>query len=223
MSAVQGASEDRILYWPAAAAAGCALAGLIAYTGPFLKYLLFVLFPPFGVATLACDAAGIAKACPLAAALGATGPYLLYVFFIPLLFLFWGGVGVTVALIAVMNCVEQGLKHTWRRLLSTLVLLLAAMVAAANLDAFRRGGDYVYLSAMYPRYAAEISKLPGGKPRFKVWQWDSFAGPCDSGVAYDESDAILFGNRTTVDEHIGTVDVEYRLHAFGHFYFVTLC
>jgi hypothetical protein len=223
MSAVQGASDDRILYWPVATAAGCVLACLIAYPGPFLKYFLFVLFPPFGIASLACDVAGIAKACPLAFAFGIAGPYFLYLFFIPLLFLFWGGGGVTVAIIAAMTCVEWGLKHTWRRMLSTLILPLTAIVAAANLDAFRRGGDYVYLSALYPRYSAEISKLPADKPRFKVWQWEFFPGPCGSGIAYDESDAIVFGDRSTKDEHIGTVHVEYRSHAFGHFYFVTLC
>jgi hypothetical protein len=223
MSAVQGASEDRILYWPFATAAGCVLACLIAYSGPFFKYFLFVLFPPFGLATLACDAAGIAKACPLAFALGAAGPYYLYLFFIPLLFLFWGGGAVTVAVIAAMTCIERGFKHAWRRLLSTLILLLAAMVAAANLDVLRRGGDYIYLSAMYPRYTAEIAKLPADKSRFKVWQWESFPGPCGNGVAYDESDAIVSGNRSTNDEHLGPVDVEYRSHALGHFYFVRVC
>jgi hypothetical protein len=223
MSAVQDASEDRILYWPIGSAAGCVLACLIAYPGPFLKVLLFVVFVPFGLATLACDGAGIARACPLATAFGTVGPYFLYAFFIPLLFLFWGGAGVTVAIIAAMNCVERGLKHSWRRLISTLILPLTAMIAAANLDAFRRGGDYVYLSALYPRYTAEIAKLPADKPRFKVWQWESFPGPCGSGIAYDESDAIVSGNRSTNDEHLGIVDVGYRLHAFGHFYFVMLC
>jgi hypothetical protein len=222
VSAVQGASDDRILFWPIVAAVGCGLACLIAYSGPFLKYFLFVLFPPFGLATLACGAAGIAKACSLASALSA-GPYFLYLFFIPILILFWGGTGVTVAIIAAMNCVEHGLKHTWRRLLSTLILLLTAIVAAANLDAFRRSGDYIYLSAMYLRYTAEISKLPADKSRFKVWQWESFPGPCGNGVAYDESDAIVSGNRSTNDEYLGSVDVEYRSHALGHFYFVRVC
>jgi hypothetical protein len=227
---MQDASEDRILYWPIATAVGCVLACLIAYSGPVLKYFLFVFFPPFGVATLACDAAGIAKACPLAFAVGVTGPHFIYVFFIPLLFLFWGGGGVTVAIIAAMNSVEHGLEHTWRRLLSTLVLLLVAMVAAANLDAFRRGGDYVYLSVMYPRYSAEISNLPADKPRFKVWSWSDTA-PCGTGVAYDESGETGRGSGICarpfegyhMPSQVSGVPVSRDLRAFRHFYFVTIC
>jgi hypothetical protein len=230
MTAVQGATDDRILYWPVATAAGCALTCLIAYPGPFLKSLLYIVFVPFGLATFACDGAGIAKACPLATAFGIAGPYFLYAFFIPLLFLFWGGAGVTVAMIAAMNCVEHGLKHTWRRLLSTLILLLTAIVAAANLDAFRRGGDYVYLSVMYPRYTAEISRLPADKPRFKVWSWADTA-PCGIGVAYDESDAT--GLRSGIcagpfegyhmSSEVSGTPVSRDSGMFRHFYFVTIC
>jgi hypothetical protein len=99
-----------------------------------------------------------------------------------------------------------------------MVGLAAGLRVAWNLSA--AAGDYVHLFAMYPRYMAEISDLP--EPRFKAWQWH-FAGPCGSGIAYDESDAIASRHRSTSDGLVGTVDVHDNSRAFGHFYFATFC
>jgi|HubBroStandDraft_2_1064218.scaffolds.fasta_scaffold07047_2 hypothetical protein len=107
-----------------------------------------------------------------------------------------------------------------------MVLPLVSLVALYNVEFFWRAGhtagDYVYLLARYPGYMAEVAKLPADEPRFKVWQ-RYFYGPCGTGIAYDESGALVFHTRWITDERIGTVEVEYVSRAFGHFYFVLTC
>jgi hypothetical protein len=132
----------------------------------------------------------------------------------------WVGVAFFDLLAVVMAAYERA----WRRLLSSAVVFLVALATAANFGvAWNLGaaaGDYVHLFALYPRYMAEISDLP--EPRFKAWQWH-FAGPCGSGIVYDESDAIASQHRSTSDGLVATVDVYGNSRAFGHFYFASFC
>jgi hypothetical protein len=155
-----------------------------------------------------------------------SGPSLvIFVFFVCsavllLTLVIWAGVAffdLTAILIAVY-------ERAWRRVLSSAIVLAVILATGVNLGlALYYGdtaGDYVHLFALYPRYMADVSGLPA--PRFKAWQWD-FSGPCGSGIAYDESDAIASGHRSTSDGLVGTVDVHGRSRAFGHFYFSGFC
>jgi hypothetical protein len=135
-------------------------------------------------------------------------------------FVAWAGLTYLDALALAVSAYQR----EWRRFPSKLILLLVMVVTGVNLgwawQSAAASGDYVHLFALYPRYMAEISDLP--EPRFKAWQWH-FAGPCGSGIAYDESDAIASRHRSTSDGLVGTVDVHGNSRAFGHFYFATFC
>jgi hypothetical protein len=155
-----------------------------------------------------------------------SGPtFVLFVFFVCgavllLVFVLWAGV----AFFDLMAVVIAVYERAWRRVLSSAIVLLVILATGVNLPlAWHYGdtaGDYVHLFALYPRYMAEVSGLP--EPRFKAWQWD-FSGPCGSGIAYDESDAIASSHRSTSDGLVGTVDVHGQSRAFGHFYFAGFC
>jgi hypothetical protein len=230
-SGVQGADNDRVLYWPLAIAIGCPVICILAWSDTFLVQLIcgpftpFVTFVSLIIDAAACKSGGVV--CSLA---WITGPFilagLLSLIIGPLAFGVWLGAGVVVPLIAVMEGVERGFKHSWRRLLSIVILPLVSLVALYNVEFFWRAGhtagDYVYLLARYPGYMAEVAQLPADEPRFKVWQ-RYFYGPCGTGIAYDESGALVFHTRWVTDERIGTVEVEYVSRAFGHFYFVLTC
>lgn len=190
---MQGAREDRILYWP----------GVLTIAGPLL--FVFVCF----IASLFTWAGLFA---------------LLFVPLQALVLALWGAAG----LFACMLSLEWVYARAWRRLLSTLVLVLTVAAAALNLKfvwhAGQAAGDYGHLLLMYPKYRTDIADLPAGEPRFLVWEWGGFAS-YGFGVAYDESDEIASDHpskawQERADRH-GVLGYGYP-RAIGHFYFVDL-
>lgn len=164
----------------------------------------------------------MALVCPLALVLAWADLFVGSLLLVPVVLLFWALASMVAALFAMKVCAESGLRRGWRQALSLSVLPVTAVTAALYFvsDAGQMTGAYVHLFVLYPRYAVEISDLSA--PRFKAWQWD-FPGPCGSGIAYDESDAVASRHRSTSDGFVGTTDVYGKSRAFGHFYFATFC
>jgi hypothetical protein len=164
----------------------------------------------------------IAIACPLAFVLAWANLFMGSLLFVPVVLLIWAGMAVCAAITCV-TCLQQ---RTWRRFISTLILPLTVLFATVNLGfVWRAGhilGDYVHLSALYPRYMAEVSELTGDAPRFLVWVWIGTA-PCSTGVAYDDSDGLEPDGLAKVWGGRGGLSVHSEFRAFGHFYFVDIC
>jgi hypothetical protein len=161
-----------------------------------------------------------AVACALAVVLAWANLFFGSLLLVPIVLLFWAGMGVRAAIMSV----AWWRARAWRRFYSAVILpvtALAMVLCFAPLwSVGRMAGNYVHLIALYPRYKAEISELTGDAPRFLIWEWTG-SEFCSSGVAYDDRDELE--PRWVTDERIGTVEVEYVSRAFGHFYFVLTC
>jgi hypothetical protein len=163
--------------------------------------------------------------------------WLLYaLFWLPFLsdflfFMFGSTVAGLWALSGLFSCwliVRWAFARHWRRILSTLILPLAVLIAAMNLPLFLKENriaiDYVRFFSQYSFYLAAVEKHPATEPRFIVWVWGEWVAP-DYGVLYDETDQIASDNPSEAwkkrAESEGVIRSGYR-HIVGHFYFVAL-
>jgi hypothetical protein len=239
---VRAASEDHFLYWPVLVAFGCPIVCVMIWSGIFFMPVFYLFLAPLVISFLLVDGLchiGFSQVCPVATTLPISvllipGALVLFVL-APLVFLLWIVSGIVAPVIAVMACVEHGFKNVWRRLLSMLILPPVSLAAAFNIGFLWHAGhtaaDYVFFLANYRHYVTEIAQLPAGTPRFKVWVWNGATTPCQSGLAYDESDKAGDTSGTKAEpfdnwhirSEVSGVAVSTAYRAFRHFYFVDIC
>jgi hypothetical protein len=130
----------------------------------------------------------------------------------------WAGAGV----FAAMMCAIFVYERAWRRLVSTLILPLAVLIAGFNLGATWRAaqaaGDYAHFFLVYPPLLADVEKLPAGQSRFKAWDWASVWSR-EIGIAYDEKHPSEAWKQSA--REVGVAGYGYR-PLYGHFYLVDL-
>src|SRR5580692_9157506 len=112
-SGVQGADNDRVLYWPLAIAIGCPVVCILAWSDTFLVQLICGSFTPLVTfVSLIIDAAACKSGGVVCSLAWITDPFilagLLSLIIGPLAFGVWLGAGVVVPLIAVMGLSSLG-------------------------------------------------------------------------------------------------------------------
>jgi hypothetical protein len=128
-------------------------------------------------------------------------------------------------LLAVVTTVYE---RAWRRALSSAIFLAVILATGVNLALAWHGGkpagDYARFFILYPKFLADIDKLPTGQPRLMAWGWDATMTH-ELGIAYDESDEIASVHPTEAwqqrAKQAGIAGHGYR-PLYGHFYLVDL-